>query len=137
LPTKSPIPPVTSPHFAGFISIFARDSPISCNNCDPEIFVNDSIDITASMHRLGLINRDNKKTWEPYSIESGETEESTGKDLHKRITLIPETLNGTKLGYEDVGFGLRPAYCWELGFRDSETSLNYRKLGEIPIPSHD
>ncbi|CAG8852919.1 23637_t:CDS:2, partial [Gigaspora margarita] len=35
-------PPIASPYFVGFMSIFAHDSTMSCDNCDPEIFVNDT-----------------------------------------------------------------------------------------------
>ncbi|CAG8692012.1 1436_t:CDS:2 [Gigaspora margarita] len=52
------------------MSIFACDSTTSCDNCDPEIFVNDSIDIIACMQRLGLINRNNKKKWTKISNEA-------------------------------------------------------------------
>ncbi|CAG8562008.1 4806_t:CDS:2 [Paraglomus brasilianum] len=121
LPTKSPTS-VTSPYFAGFISIFARDRTTHCDNCDdtPEMVVNDSIDITACMQRLHLINKDNKRIGKPYLTKKSEN------DLHRRITLIPVLIDGSEISHEDAG--LKSARCWELNIQDEHNPPSYKKL---------
>ena len=126
MPTKSPTPPVTSPYFAGFISIFARVRTTRCDNCDdnPELFVNDSIDITACMQRLHLINRDSKQKWEPYLTDLTDL-----TDLHKRITLIPVLIDRSEVSHENAG--LKSAHCWELKIHGEYEPPEYKKLGSI------
>ncbi|CAG8805217.1 27157_t:CDS:2, partial [Racocetra persica] len=120
LPDNSPIPPVTSPKFTGFISIFAWNSKTNCPSCDanPNVLVNDSVDITACLLRLNLVNEENELDWPPYNKE---------KPLHKRISLVPVLLDGSPLVMKEVG--LKAAHCWDLKIRGR--AVEYIKLGQI------
>ncbi|GBC08793.1 hypothetical protein RclHR1_08390007 [Rhizophagus clarus] len=133
LPDSSASTPVTSPHFAGSMSIFARDGTTPCATCDENSgkFVNGNIDITTCMQRLRLINENNKKEWGPYNPDKPEND---GKTLQDRITLISVLMDGSKISNKRTG--LKEAHSWQLRInKDDENAgpIEHKKLGPIQI----
>ncbi|CAG8443278.1 6083_t:CDS:2 [Cetraspora pellucida] len=146
--TDSSTPPITSPNFAGFVSIFARGSETNCEKCksSQDAVVNGEIDLTACMQRLGIINKKNKKVYKPLpkpkNDQSRQPEydpsrqseydpslQHTPKDLNERITLMFVLKDNSRLSFKNVGF--KSAGCWEIDYSENITNPNYNYLGGI------
>ncbi len=130
LPTDSTSTSITSPNFAGFISIFARNSETisDCANCEayPNVLVNGSIDITVCLQRLGLIGMIDGDYFKP--------------SLNERITLVTVLKDGSTIRNEMAGLNY-PVRCWKLDYTDTDRKKhkklpNYEIIDVINQKSH-
>nr|CAG8600510.1 4416_t:CDS:2 [Entrophospora candida] len=130
LPNANASIPITSLHFAGLISIFARGSETQCANCisNSEAVVNGSVDLTTCMQKLLM----------DLNPEPGE-----GNLVHTlepdQITLVAVLKDGSEKSLEDVGLISAKYWVFNEGpkyDRKPEDWMKTRKLmGEVyPSP---
>ncbi|CAH1763830.1 15883_t:CDS:2 [Entrophospora sp. SA101] len=105
LPTNNPSTSITSPNFAGFMSIFSRGKT-SCASCNDnrKVLVKDDIDLTVCMQRLHLVNERNVMEWDSYSDEN--------PPLTERVTLVTVLKDGSEINLKKVG--IMSADIWEI-----------------------
>ena len=98
MPTANASTPVSSPNYAGPVSIFARGKETNCSNCisNPEAVVNGHVNLTACMERLSIhLNN------EPELDGTFELKQASLKP--NQIKLVAVLKDGSGISLEDAG----------------------------------
>ncbi|CAG8520107.1 12159_t:CDS:2 [Acaulospora colombiana] len=124
LPTASPSTPITSPNYAGYISIFARGRETQCANCanQKEAVVNGNVDLTMCMKRLFI------------DLNPGSRGDTVSQSLTpNQITILAVLNDGSGISLEEVGLISADYWVYDEGPKYDQEYENWSKkhVGQV------